>query len=194
MGSKATKQKIIEVASMLFGRYGFYKTSMDEVAKTAHKAKGSLYYHFKSKEELFTAVVDAEFKVLRMQLLPIVEDNTLKADEKFRRYLMKRMEVLSNSKNYQETLRADFFEKFDFISKLREEIREWEKIQMQKIINQGIEEGIFLNISDNMDQILDVFMMVQRGLEVPFFLQGQFKKYAPNMLYMINVLMKCLSK
>jgi len=44
-----TKEVIVNVASRLFGRYGFYKTSMDEIAKMARKAKGSLYYHFESK-------------------------------------------------------------------------------------------------------------------------------------------------
>ena len=50
--SKKTKDTIIQVASKLFSRYGFYKTSMDEVAKVARKAKGSLYYHFVNKEGL----------------------------------------------------------------------------------------------------------------------------------------------
>ena len=52
-----TREKIIEVADKLFGRFGFYKTSMDEIAKIARKAKGSLYYHFSSKEELFKEVM-----------------------------------------------------------------------------------------------------------------------------------------
>lgn len=47
-----TRDKILSVASKLFSRYGFHKTSMDEIAKTARKAKGSLYYHFASKEDL----------------------------------------------------------------------------------------------------------------------------------------------
>ena len=74
MGKDQTKEKIIEVASKLFGRYGFYKTSMDEIARTARKAKGSLYYHFASKEELFTAVVAREINDLKTQLTAIVND------------------------------------------------------------------------------------------------------------------------
>ena len=51
-----TKNKIVSVATKLFGRFGFHKTSMDEIAKIARKAKGSLYYYFASKEELFKEV------------------------------------------------------------------------------------------------------------------------------------------
>ncbi|MBN1186981.1 MAG: helix-turn-helix transcriptional regulator, partial [Bacteroidales bacterium] len=49
----STRESILNVATRLFGRFGFHKTSMDEIAKIARKAKGSLYYHFASKEDLF---------------------------------------------------------------------------------------------------------------------------------------------
>ncbi|RLD46369.1 MAG: TetR family transcriptional regulator, partial [Bacteroidetes bacterium] len=52
MAAEGTKDKILEVANKLFSRFGFHKTSMDEIARIARKAKGSLYYHFASKEEL----------------------------------------------------------------------------------------------------------------------------------------------
>ena len=63
-----TRNKIIAVASKLFGRYGFYKTSMDEIAKIARKAKGSLYYHFTDKKELFRVVVSTEMENFKEKL------------------------------------------------------------------------------------------------------------------------------
>jgi len=53
MSIETTKETIVSVANRLFSRFGFHKTSMDEIAKVARKAKGSLYYHFASKEDLF---------------------------------------------------------------------------------------------------------------------------------------------
>jgi AcrR family transcriptional regulator len=52
-----TRQEIIEVSARLFARYGFRKTSIDDVAAAARIGKGSVYLHFASKEELFGAVV-----------------------------------------------------------------------------------------------------------------------------------------
>ncbi len=43
MALEATKDRIVIVATKLFARFGFHKTSMDEIAKIARKAKGSLY-------------------------------------------------------------------------------------------------------------------------------------------------------
>ena len=44
MAIEDTRDKILSVANKLFSRFGFHKTSMDEIAKIARKAKGSLYY------------------------------------------------------------------------------------------------------------------------------------------------------
>jgi len=184
----------MEVAAKLFGKYGFHKTSMDEIAKIARKAKGSLYYHFKNKEELFTAVVDAELENLKALLLLIVNDDTLAADQKMKQYLLKRMEVLNASANYQETLTADFFERFDFLSQLRTHLDNWERVQIKRIIQQGINENRFIDLSNKIDMILDVFIMVQKGLEIPFFLQGKYDKYSPHFDDMLNILIKGLAK
>ena len=133
MAIDKTKNKILSVANELFSRFGFHKTSMDEIAKIARKAKGSLYYHFKSKEELFREVVSIEMKSLKDQLSVIVENDNLNAPEKLRQYLIMRMEILNNAANYHEILKADFFEHFDFIDDLRNELDEWEKGNLKKI-------------------------------------------------------------
>ena len=67
-----TRESILNVADKLFSRFGFYKTSMDEIAKIARKAKGSLYYHFASKEELFKEVVSVEIENFKKHLNKIV--------------------------------------------------------------------------------------------------------------------------
>lgn len=47
------RSKIIEVALDLFSTLGYYETRLDEIAKQADVAKGTLYLYFKSKEDLF---------------------------------------------------------------------------------------------------------------------------------------------
>ncbi|MEG0693001.1 MAG: TetR/AcrR family transcriptional regulator [Oscillospiraceae bacterium] len=51
------KDKIIAAATTLFVQNGYYQTSMDDVAHKASIAKGSLYYHFKNKSQLFCETV-----------------------------------------------------------------------------------------------------------------------------------------
>ena len=184
-----TRYKIVTVATNLFSRFGFHKTSMDEIAKIARKAKGSLYYHFASKEELFKEVVSKEIMNLKDQLDVIINNTDLSASDKIKKYLLRRMEILNDAANYHETLKADFFEHFDFIDDLREELDEWEKESLKKILLQGVETKEFTAIED-MDVLLDVFMMVLRGLEIPFFLQNKFEKYSPYFEGLMEILIK----
>ena len=184
-----TRKKILSVANKLFSRFGFHKTSMDEIAKIARKAKGSLYYHFASKEELFKEVVSKEIMSLKGQLSVIINNNDLSASDKIKKYLFRRMEILNDAANYHETLKADFFEHFDFIDDLREELDEWEKESLRKILLQGVETKEFAAIGD-MDILLDVFMIVLRGLEIPFFLQNKYEKYSPYFEGLIGILIR----
>ena len=185
-----TKEKILNVATRIFSRFGFYKTSMDEIARTAHKAKGSLYYHFASKEELFAAVVSKEFNHLKKELAIVVTDPELDAKEKIKKYLLTRMSVLYKATNYHETLKADFFEHFEFVDHLRSEMDHWEKEQLKNIIKQGIEDGLFADQSEKIDVLLDVFIMVLKGLEIPFFLQNKYDDLSPHFDDLINILIK----
>jgi AcrR family transcriptional regulator len=192
MSIDSTKESILGVANKLFSRFGFHKTTMDEIAKIARKAKGSLYYHFASKEDLFREVVSIEMANLKNQLSFIVNNPDLNSSEKVKKYLVKRMEILNSAANYHETLKADFFEHFHFIDDLRIELDAWEKENLKKLILQGVETGEFAIIGD-IDVLLDIFIMVIKGLEIPFFLQNKYTKYSPHFDGLIGILTKGLS-
>jgi AcrR family transcriptional regulator len=51
------RRRLLEAALATFGRYGFRKTSMEEVARAAHLSRQGLYLHFSTKEDLFRAVI-----------------------------------------------------------------------------------------------------------------------------------------
>jgi TetR/AcrR family transcriptional regulator, regulator of autoinduction and epiphytic fitness len=49
--------RLLDAAIATFVRFGFRKTSMEEVARAAHLSRQGLYLHFPTKEELFRAAV-----------------------------------------------------------------------------------------------------------------------------------------
>lgn len=60
MGSLNGKRSVIlEAAMELFSRRPYHKVQMDEIAKRAQVAKGTLYYHFKSKESLYASLLQS---------------------------------------------------------------------------------------------------------------------------------------
>jgi len=181
-----TKEAILRVANNLFIRFGFHKTSIDEIAKIARKAKGSIYYHFASKEDLFREVVANEINNLKKQLENIINSKD-SAIEKIKKYFIKRMEILNSSANYHETLKADFFEHFHFIDDLRDEMDLWEKEKIEKIISEGIDKGEFKQIFDT-DILVDVFIMVLKSFETNFFVQKKYDRYSPHFEDLIKIL------
>jgi AcrR family transcriptional regulator len=187
MSVDSTKNTIISVANKLFSRFGFHKTSMDEIAKIARKAKGSLYYHFASKEDLFREVIIKEMNNLKNQLTIIFNNSEISAYEKLKNYSIKRMEILNNAVNYHETLKADFFEHFHFVDDLRKELDTWEKENIIKIINQGINSGEFI-LDIKADVIANTFLIILKGLEIPFFLQNKYEEYSPHFNGLVNIL------
>ncbi len=52
------RDQIISAAISCFSEKGYYEASMDDIAKEANLSKGSLYWHFKSKRELFQSLVE----------------------------------------------------------------------------------------------------------------------------------------
>jgi AcrR family transcriptional regulator len=57
--SSATIGAILAAARKLFALHGFEATSIDDIADQAGVAKGAIYHHFASKQEIFTQVLDS---------------------------------------------------------------------------------------------------------------------------------------
>ncbi len=56
-GDEARRAALLEAAFGVFARFGYRKTSMDEVARAAHISRQGLYLHFADKEDLFRATL-----------------------------------------------------------------------------------------------------------------------------------------
>jgi AcrR family transcriptional regulator len=63
-----TRTAIVKAAKRIFGERGFAATTMDDIAGSARVAKGAVYHHFKTKEELFCAVFDQVSRELVTEL------------------------------------------------------------------------------------------------------------------------------
>jgi AcrR family transcriptional regulator len=189
MAESEVKERIIESATKYFSRYGFHKTTMDEIAKNIHKAKGVLYYYFKSKEELFNEVLKKELGTLKKALLEIVHSNN-NALTKLTDYIFTRFKLLNKAVNYHETLKADFFEKYHFVKDVREDFEKFEQAQLASIIEKGKEEG-YLDVKD-VGPAVDVFMMIMQSVEIPFFLQEKYDLYENTLHDLVNMIASSL--
>jgi AcrR family transcriptional regulator len=174
MSEIEVKSLIVESATKFFSKFGFYKTTMDEIAKHIHKAKGVLYYYYKSKEELFNEVLKQELNIVKLELKKII-DNDGDSLIMLKTYLLTRLKLLHKSVNYHETLKADFFEKYHFVKDVRDDFDEFERTQLTHIIKKGKKEG-YLDVK-NINSTVNIMMMVINGIEIPLFLQDKYAEY-----------------
>ena len=145
MASKDRKvrESIINAAREVFARYGFRKTTMDDIAQAAHKGKSSLYHYFESKDDVFRAVVEKEGNILEREMERALEkEDTPQA--KLMTYSVKRMEILNRVANFYTAFQDDYLENYGFIQKLRKKSDEWEFNTIKKILQEGVDKKLFL--------------------------------------------------
>ncbi len=101
------RSDIIDAALRVFMQKGFGATSMNDIAKEAHVAKGTLYLYFDSKEDLLNEIAHKHFEQLRHKFMCETPCNTLKT------FLACLEKTLLLTKEERHAVRM-FFEVFGF--------------------------------------------------------------------------------
>ena len=68
MGVRTTRDHIVESADRLFYQQGYEHTSFSDIADAVQISRGNFYYHFKSKDEILDAVIEARLANTRKML------------------------------------------------------------------------------------------------------------------------------
>lgn len=176
-----TKRSILEVARDLFDKFGYEKTSMNDIAKRSHKAKGSLYYNFKGKMEIFKELVSQEFDDIKLQLEQacLLNDETEITKKKVIEYLQLRMELLDKAPTIRQTIMVQYYETSHEIITIAEDLRkdfdQWEWQLFYNICNTGKKfEVLTSDIQPN--AFADMLQMLLKALEILFFAKNEYGK------------------
>ena len=102
---KKTRDRFIEVARSLFARKGVENTTMNDIAAASDKGRRTIYTYFKSKREIFNAVIESESDDLLQNLGSIVT-KPISPEQKLREYVSTRMETMRQIVSRNGSLRA----------------------------------------------------------------------------------------
>lgn len=158
---------ILKEARELFSRYGFKKTSMDDVAKAVGKGKSTLYYYFPGKTELFGEVVEEEGRQLIKAIRQAINEQS-SAEAKLQAYLMARMRLRRDFHTLSKVILEDIVDRYGDFLLLREEFERVQVEFIKEIIVSGIQLGEFKKMSE--DDVLFVASWISAafsGLELP---------------------------
>lgn len=171
-----TRERLIEVARLLFARTGVENTTMNDIATASHKGRRTLYTYFKSKTDIYKAVIESELNILYNSLESVAKRD-LPADKKLLEFIRIRLDLIKDVVVRNGTLKADFFRDIWRVENVRKSFDLKEINYIQDILTEGVAEGIF-EVSD-IDSMAIVLHHALKGLEVPY-IRGVMRGFSPS--------------
>ena len=138
----------MDVARQLFAKNGLENTTMNDIAQASGKGRRTLYTYFKSKEDIYYAVIESELERLSDQLDEVAAKKIPET-------------VVRNG-----NLRAEFFRNIWMVEKVRKNFDDAEIELFRKVFREGKEDGEF--DIDNVELVADITHYCIKGLEVPY--------------------------
>ena len=155
------RELIIETAQKRFGLYGIEKTSMREIANDLNMTKGSLYYYFSGKENLYNAVIKKEQNEFLVKLNED-EKNATNNTDYLKIYAVKRLSYFRTLLNLSRIKQEFLADIRPLIDQSLKDFREKEKNMIIQVFERGNSNGEF-KISDPAGTAL-LFLDLLRGL------------------------------
>ncbi len=166
LASEDSRQRILDAAQERLWRYGFKKTTIDEIAADAGVGKGTVYLHFDSKEDICLAII-AEYKQEALtQAQQIARDPAKDVTEKLAEMLM--LPVLNANRRCTETPAAQ-----EMVVAMRPHVQarirpyiEHEYVLIAEVLEEGNRRGVF-DVPDTM-QAARTLKGMTHGLLPPY--------------------------
>ena len=134
-----TKRKIFETSMKLFAEKGYDATSIEEITATVGVAKGTLYYHFSSKEEIFNFLIEEGIKLLQNS----VDIKTSKHNnyiDKIKAIVLIQIKIVAKYENIIPISLSQFWGTKERNKKCQELVYQYIG-KIEKIVQEGIEKG-----------------------------------------------------
>ena len=164
-----TRAKLVDVARQLFAKKGVEDTTMNDIAQASKKGRRTLYTYFKSKEQIYMAVVESELEMLSTQMEKAAS-KPVSPDKKILELIMTHLDAIKMVVYRNGTLRADFFRDIWRVEAMRKEFDRKETALFRRVLHEGKELNLF--DIDNVEIPADILHYCIKGIEVPY-IRGQ---------------------
>ncbi len=164
-----TREKLIDVARQLFAHKGIENTTMSDIANASDKGRRTIYTYFKSKKEIYNAVIERESEQLVARLRDVVKSD-LSPEEKLNRFIDLRVDVIVEAiMQYYDgnvMLRSLFMRNVKKIEKIRYMALEKEREILDEIVRDGLKSGVF--DAERTRDLFPAVVMIFQGLELSY--------------------------
>lgn len=136
------RSQIVEGAREVFAKYGYRKTTIEDIASSVYKAKSSVYHYFGGKEDIFRAVINSEAAHIFSKLRDAVRREETPV-EKFNAYFTTVHEGIRETVNFFRLIIDEWFAVFDFAREAKADYEQHGIEILSGILREGNESGIF---------------------------------------------------
>jgi len=171
---------------------------MDDVAKAIGKTRGSIYYYYKSKDEIVDAVISIEINEMRTAMEKAV-NVAITAENKIGAFFVTKLKVVREKKSFFDALEsgmdADAISNFNKTKIIHHDSTlNWEGALLTKILNEGIMKGELKLIEKNeMDTLVFVLLSTLHGLKREMRLENNIRQIEPAIDQLIRMVMHGLN-
>ncbi len=160
-----TKDKLIDVARQLFAHKGVENTTMNDIASASDKGRRTIYTYFKSKTEIFNAVVNREAQSI-VERIADIPSMPIPPDEKLMTFIFSRFEAVKEVVGRNGSLKASFFLDVRRVDRIRRVNKHKEIVLLKEILNEGVQQGVFR--IKHVDKTAEILLMAMQGLDLHY--------------------------
>lgn len=188
------REEILSKAAELLGRFGFKKTTMEDIAKAIGKSKSSLYYYYKTKEEIFEAVVAEDMDQSRC--MTEEKMNTVEsAPEKFRLMFTTIFGSIREKIDKFSVFRADVMENPALMENIGRERDIFMENLLRDLVLYGIKRGEIREMTEEQIGIwTKVTNMTIRAIGHRLFLEDNFAYAEKHMDFLATTMLNGIVK
>lgn len=165
MSISRTRQLLVDVARKLFAKKGLDNTTMNDIAVESGKGRRTLYTYFKSKEDVYYAVIESELERLSDKMDEVAAMK-MRPQDKIIELIYTHLDMIKETVIRNGNLRAAFFRNIWMVEKVRKSFDDDEIELFRKVFHEGKADGEF-NI-ENVDLVAEITHYCIKGLEVPY--------------------------
>lgn len=191
---EALRENIIQVAQQLFQRYGLRKVTMDDIARAAGRGKSSLYYYYKSKDEIFDVVLGREISDMLAQLTQQIE-HLPSASAQLEAFAITKLQLLREKTALYGMLYQDIYEYYslEFANRTRLRYQANEIAVVKRILVSGIAQAEFRKLSENeIAQVAVVIITSLYGFNQQLLTTGVQSDLEPNLRLFVQLMVRGL--
>ena len=160
-----TRVKLVDVARQLFAKNGLENTTMNDIAQASGKGRRTLYTYFKSKEEIYWAVIEGELERINEKVSEVATQ-PMEPEDKLVEVIYTHLNMIKEAVQRNGNLRAEFFRNIIMVEKVRKNFDRNERRLFASIIAEGVQRGRF--DVDNIPLCSDILHYCVKGLEIPY--------------------------